>query len=184
MAYTDDAKIASYYNHVLAPYMQSMFSSPCKIYITEDSEDETLKRLDQLAGIDAFQEVEGQMRGVALRIQYGNNWGTFTIRYARASGQTTEFYKRIKALQGNDGYLSPYFTSQIYIDKESMQILGGAICKTVNLYDYVLQNLEYLRERQCRVCPEGNKFLWVRFAQIKNSGYPIRFIPEQELIAA
>ena len=184
MPYLDDAKKANYYNHTLAPYMQSLFRMPCKIYVTEDSDDEVLKKLDQLSGIDAFQEVDGQMRGVALRVQYGNNWGTFTIRYSRASGQTTEFYKRVKALRENDGFLSPYFTAQVYINEETMGVIGGAFCKTEDLYDYILQNLEFLREKQCRICPEGNKFLWVRFTQIKESGYPIRFIPTQELIAA
>lgn len=67
-----------------------------------------------------------------VRVQWGINYKTFTIRYRRASGAVTEYAKRLAAIRGNDGALYPYLTIQAYADKrEQGHLLSYAIVKTV-----------------------------------------------------
>jgi hypothetical protein len=120
---------------------------------------------DQYSGIDAFQIVNKQLRGVAIRVQWGNDWGTFTIRYKRKSGAKTEYQKRSEAIFSDKGYLYPYLTIQAYLDKRgcSQSILSCGVIKTLDLYQYLFVNMPNLKIRQC---PEGNDFLHVTFKEL------------------
>lgn len=123
---------------------------------------------DQYSGIDAFQIVKGQLRGVAIRVQWGNAWNTFTIRYKRASGAKTEYQKRSEAILSNNGYLYPYLTIQAYLDKrgDASDILSCCVIKTEDLYKYLFANMPSLKSRKC---PEGNEFLYVGFDDLVKS---------------
>lgn len=127
------------------------------------------KMFDQYAGIDAIQVVNNQLRAVAIRVQWGKSWDTFTIRYKRKSGTKTEYQKRAEAILNDRGYLYPYLTIQAYLDKrgEATRILSCGVVKTKDLYQYMFKNMPYLETRNC---PEGNLFLHVKFSDLKMSG--------------
>ena len=61
--------------------------------------------LDQQSGIDALYVNDTGIRGVAIRIQYGQAWDTFTIRKSRESGARTEYLKRKESIEKNSVYL-------------------------------------------------------------------------------
>lgn len=130
---------------------------------------------DTYAGIDAVHIWRGNVRGVAVRIQWGVNYKTFTIRYKRQSGSLTEYAKRLAAIRGNDGALYPYLTIQAYADKrERGNLLSYAIVKTADLYDYIDSRLHdnngIISGISWRKCPEGNTFLYVGFDELIAGG--------------
>jgi len=124
---------------------------------------------DKYSGIDAIQVVNGQLRTIAMRVQWGVNYQSFTIRYKRKSGVDTEYKKRIDAIFGQKGYLFPYLTVQCYLDKRhgATGVLSCAIVKTEDLYKFIKENFDNLQKRKC---PEGNEFLVVYFQQLIESG--------------
>lgn len=138
----------------------------------ETSDTELSKMFDQYAGIDAIQIVNNQLRAVAIRVQWGRDWQTFTIRYKRQSGSKTEYQKRAEAILSDRGYMFPYLTIQAYLDKrgEASRILSCGVIKTRDLYDYLFKNMPYLKTRKC---PEGNDFLHVSFDELKKNGAKI-----------
>jgi len=91
--------------------------------------------LDTLAGIDAWQVIQYTgVRGIASRVQRGAKWWpTFTIRFRRASGQPTEYHKRLRALKNHD-FVYPYFTVQAYITPDAHTLLACAVTTTTKLY--------------------------------------------------
>lgn len=129
---------------------------------------------DTCAGIDAVHVWRGNVRGVAVRVQWGNNYKTFTIRYKRHTGAPTEYAKRLAAIRGNDGALYPYLTIQAYADKRNNgSLLGYAVVKTSDLYQYVEGRLNeggYWGQVHSNRCPEGNTFLWVGFNELIQAG--------------
>jgi hypothetical protein len=126
---------------------------------TKDSEISNL--FDRYSGIDAVQIVNKQMRGVAIRVQWGKAWDTFSIRFKRKSGADTEYKKRTQAIFSDYGYWYPYLTIQIYLDnKKDNNILNVGIVRTIDLYKYIFENMAYIQKR---TCPEGNEFLIVPF---------------------
>lgn len=130
---------------------------------------------DHYAGIDAVHVWRGNVRGVAVRVQWGINYKTFTIRYRRASGAVTEYAKRLAAIRGNDGALYPYLTIQAYANKRDQgQLLSYAIVKTADLYEYIDGRLHdngtTISGIRWRKCPEGNTFLYVSFDELIEAG--------------
>jgi len=90
------------------------------------------QKLDIAAGIDAVYEPPGcGPYGLALRIQYGKNYESFTVRCQRESGAKTEFTKRQESFQ--KGGLAPTLTLQAYIDRERSRLLAGAVARTVDI---------------------------------------------------
>jgi hypothetical protein len=109
-----------------------------------------------------------------MRVQWGKNYRTFTIRYKRKSGSETEFSKRIKAINGDQGFLFPHLTVQAYLDKRgaAKKILGGCVVRTVDLYKYAENNIKTLENR---MCPEGNTFIVVPFDDISRHSNVVMF---------
>ena len=95
---------------------------------------EIAKILDIHCGIDYILKHKLGVRGIASRIQRGKNWHTFTIRAKKATGNTTEYEKRITALKYN--FIYPYYTMQAYKTDKGFE---GAICHTDELYQ-IIQN--------------------------------------------
>lgn len=130
----------------------------------ETKDNELADMFDQYSGIDAVQVVNKQMRGVAMRVQWGANYKTFSIRFKRKSGADTEYKKRTKAIFSNYGYWYPYLTIQIYLDnKKDNNILNVGVVKTLDLYQYIFENMPTIQKR---TCPEGNEFLAVGFDEL------------------
>jgi hypothetical protein len=128
-----------------------------RIHSIEDSKDGVLILLDQKSGIDFIRENNAGLQGIAARIQWGYNWRTFTIRKTRYTGTKTEFEKRIEQI--DKGYIFPAFTLQGYFDsRQNNDLLGIAIIKTKNLYEFILKNpLKAYRNRS------DNEFLYVHW---------------------
>jgi hypothetical protein len=95
------------------------------------------QQLDIYGGIDAWQLIQpGGIRGIASRVQWGADRQTFSIRYQTASGNETEYAKRLRALNDTDaGYLTPHFTVQAYIGKENNELQSVAVITTRHLIE-------------------------------------------------
>lgn len=169
--FRDDYEQAKKFTMILLPLLQSKLNAD-KIISFEDLDNESLPQLfDQYAGIDAISIDKKGMRGIALRVQYDVAWDTFTIRAKRASGSQTEMEKRITAIQ--KGYIYPYLTCQCYYKKEDRRLMSGAICRTEDLYKYIIANKNKIETRK-RKCPEGNVFYFVYFDEIQQEFELIR----------
>jgi len=119
------------------------------------------KCLDAYSGIDHWQlkTDSGQIRGIASRIQWGCDWQTFTIRYSRPSGQSTEFQKRMAALESPcEGWLFPGLTCQAYLDCRGGVLLSVAVISTHELYRWIKENP---RRTRLRISSTGEEFLYV-----------------------
>jgi hypothetical protein len=132
--------------------------------------------LDILAGIDAWHMLDskGVMRGIASRVQWGSkNWRTFTIRESRPKGTTTEFAKRLYALDHLDqGWLFPSLTIQAYVSKQRTgRLLGAAIIHTSDLFKYAR---EHSAKRSPRYASNGGEgFKHYGWDELFKAGYPL-----------
>ncbi|WP_363796694.1 hypothetical protein ABU614_15560 [Lysobacter firmicutimachus] len=94
--------------------------------------------LDLLSGIDAWQILDGRtgMRGIASRVQWGQAHSSFTIRTRVASGQETEFHKRLRAIRNiEEGHVYPHLTVQAYLDQRKGRLLAAAVVRTKELIE-------------------------------------------------
>lgn len=163
-AFRTDFETAKSFTHTLLPLLQRNLHAN-RIISFEELDNESLPRLfDRYAGIDAVSVDCKGIRGIALRVQYDIAYDTFTIRTTRSSGAQTELDKRLKAIE--KGYLYPYLTCQCYCEKATKRLLSGAVCRTLDLYKYVISHKNQLEQKQ-RKCPEGNNFFWVSFDSLE-----------------
>ena len=134
----------------------------------ETKDTELAKLFDQYSGIDAVQIVNRQLRAVAIRVQWGKAWDTFTIRYKRKNGSKTEYQKRAEAILNDRGYFYPYLTIQAYLNKrgDATSLLSCGVVKTKDLYQYMFSNMPSIRSE---VCPEGNTFLHIKFSELQRN---------------
>jgi hypothetical protein len=95
------------------------------------------KQLDTLAGIDAWQIINGKgIRGISSRVQWPDKgpggidgwWETFTIRASRSNGSTTELEKRIRALKSKSGFIRPALLVHAYVQKPRREGLLNYVC--------------------------------------------------------
>src|SRR5258707_12338511 len=85
----------------------------------------------------------GRMRGLASRIQWGDNWRSFTVRLERRTGLKTEKEKRISAfLQPQAGWLLPALTIQAYLTrpKPGGHLIEAGVIRTADLLDHMIRN--------------------------------------------
>jgi hypothetical protein len=143
------------------------------------SADDFASELDVFAGVDAWQIVENNkgMRGIASRIQWGADYGSFTIRYSTPSGAETEYQKRLRAINNPDeGYLLPHFTVQAFLNEQRGHILSVAAIPTRHL----IQQAQKLIEWGCmnngddsrygvRYAPDGRGFLYLSWQYLAHS---------------
>lgn len=119
------------------------------------------KELDTLAGIDAWQLLDnrGFMRGIASRVQRRPEpYRSFTIRYRRYGGATTEFEKRLSAIRDRDaGALFPALTVQAYVQSwERGPLVAAAVVRTIDMFEHLTAQFRagrarprYVHERGC-----------------------------------
>ena len=102
-------------------------------------------------------------------------WDTFTVRFKRKSGAKTEYQKRAEAILNNRGYLYPYLTIQAYLNKrgDATSLLSCGVVKTKDLYQYMFSNMPSIRSE---VCPEGNTFLHIKFAELQRNNANMLFL--------
>lgn len=104
--------------------------------------------IDREGGVDAAMVVPGQgTYTLALRVQAGGDYGSFTIRSGLPSGEPTEKHKRLKAL--DSGAALPLLTAQAYITvwepagEHVAEFLSAGLVETAALYNYVRRSLPH-----------------------------------------
>lgn len=145
-------------------YLESLFKG--SLLTIEEKNDELYTLFDRVAGFDWLLTKEEGIYGVATRVQWGQNWGTFTVRFKRDSGTKTEYQKRIEQIE--NGALFPAYTMQMYCDdKDGFPMLSIGVCKTKDLFEYIGKNP--IRRRRT-----GNaEFMYVNWQRFESSGYNI-----------
>lgn len=139
----------------------------------EDVNETLAKRLDTKCGIDyiaAFYENDLH-QGVAVRVQKGINWKTFTVRKQLKSGAKTEFDKRKEAIQ--KGGIYPYWTLQAYVDRGTLE--GVGVVRTKDLFEYIDSKSDGMRVTGTRKDTKGGQavFLVCPWQDIANHGYRV-----------
>ena len=135
-----------------------------------DIQNPILKLFDTKSGIDYIRENKQGLQGIASRVQWGNAWNSFTIRYKRHSGTETEFEKRKQQI--SNGYFYPAFTMQAYFDNRAdNNLLSIAVVKTIDLYKFVEEHSELVKFRN-----SDNEFAVVFWNDFKKCNYDIKII--------
>lgn len=107
-----------------------------RIMPVEGVDHDLARLLDRSGGIDYLHDhPEHGLTGIALRIQYDRNYESFTIRYRRESGRTTEHEKLARAL--TCGGIAPMLSVQAYIDRRTDSFIAGAVVRTDDLLDCI-----------------------------------------------
>ena len=113
-----------------------------------EGEDKVGQLLDTRAGIDAILDhPKYGLLGIGIRIQYGRDYRTFTIRKQRESQAKTEYAKHADAML--EDAITTKFNIHAYVDEKTGMILSAAIALTRDIYDCIDQNL-------CEVRVTGN----------------------------
>lgn len=173
---------AAAFLRVVWPAMKNMVGGGKIIPIESVTDDSMTEMLDRYSGIDAWHLSDGQqMRGVASRVQWGNAWNTFTVRYTRDSGAKTEYEKRKFDIESNAGWLYPHLTVQAFIGGkkgENGELLSVAVIKTKSLIDACGAILDGgIDPRFGGIRRTGNAvFIWASWGWLKRCGYEIKMI--------
>lgn len=136
--------------------------------------------LDKYSGIDAWHLSDGrQLRGIASRVQWGNAWNTFTVRYSRDTGSKTEYEKRKTDIDSGSGWLYPHLTVQAFVDgdkKSNGDLLSVAVIKTASLIDACSKIVaKQVPDRCGGIRRTGNAvFIWVSWSYLQASGYAVK----------
>lgn len=139
----------------VAPALTVAFGAKA-IYSTERHENQLEKILDRLAGIDGvLVDEHGWTLSFSSRVQFGRNYGAFTIRRSRPNGTPTEFDKLKNPLS-----MKPAFHIHSFIDANAKNAIV-AIVKTPDLLRYICRN-----PNQWRSTTNGETFFFVPFAQL------------------
>jgi len=118
-----------------------------RVYSTEGN-GEIGQLLDMRSGIDAILDhPKYGLLGIGIRIQYGRDYRTFTIRKQRESQAKTEYAKCTNALA--DGAITTKLNIHAYIDEKAGTLLSAAIARTRDIYDCIDRGL-------CEVRMTGN----------------------------
>lgn len=121
----------------------------------EDPEVHVRTELDMVGGIDWWIGTAIGMYGLGSRVQWEEDYRTFTVRYELPSGRPTEYEKRSQAIA--EGSLYPHWTAQAYLDKPGGYVKSAAVCWTPDIYAYLASPAgQYCRILTAR--SDGNKF--------------------------
>jgi len=106
----------------------------------EESEEDELKNLDLEYCMDyKFKEPDKPEYGVGVRIQYGTNYATHTLRLRKHNGQRTEYSKLKQNIENGEPY--PKYLLHVYVDSDyHIEILNMAIIPTKALIDLIEDN--------------------------------------------
>lgn len=136
----------------------------------EGENNEICRMLDMSCGIDYlfYSQTKSQIYGVASRVQYGQNYRTFTVRKSRESGVITE-YEKIKLAMYHKS-IFPYCHIQAYITNE--RVTGLAIVKTVDLIHFIDCNLAEVKRTNADKIGQA-EFYVCQWDKIKSCGYKV-----------
>jgi len=129
------AQSATAFLQIVWPRVRRAFGDGDLIPVESVTDSNMARRLDMLAGIDAWHIQTGAgIRGIASRVQVGRSWRSFTIRLALDSGADTEYAKRGRAIRAAPGrWLFPYLTCQAYLANWDGPLLSAAVAKTSDI---------------------------------------------------
>ena len=104
--------------------------------VSTEGEEKVGRLLDIRAGIDAILDHSKYgLFGIGVRIQYGRDYRTFTIRKQRESQAKTEYAKHTSALA--EDAMTTKLNIHAYIDEKSGTLLSAAIARTRDIYDCI-----------------------------------------------
>lgn len=163
---------ASDFQAIVWPAMQGLIEGGMLVPVESVTSSGFAEHLDQLAGVDAWQIVDGRgIRPIASRVQWcEKNWRTWTVRRRRVNSRyATEFEKLIG--NSNDGtFLRPAITIQAYLDSKGGHLLGAAAIRT----QYLSQMLrDGFFDNDRRNPQDGTLFVPVHWDRAKRLGYPV-----------
>ena len=108
--------------------------------VSTECEETVARLLDMRAGIDAILDHPYYgLLGMGIRIQYGRDYRTFTIRKQRETQAITEYAKHANALL-EDG-MTTKFNVHAYIDEKSGALHSAAIALTHDIYGCIDRGL-------------------------------------------
>ena len=169
---TNDLNISSSWVEQAKSILKKNFLRDEWDIIKVEGEDNTAcKILDMSCGIDYLltSSKSSLIFGIASRVQYGQNYRTFTVRKSRESGVLTEYQKRQQAI--SLGGIFPKFTMQAYV--KDNEIDGLAIVKTNDLIEFI--NRGYAEEKSTRIDKIGQATFYVcKWDNVKFAGYDIK----------
>jgi len=158
--WTKDLTATSKAIEIIIPKINEFISG--ELYSVENSDNEILNLLDKYSGIDLIVLRDKALRGVASRVQWGNNWDTFTIRYKRHTGSKTEYEKRIENIENGEFY--PALTLQAYLNnRNENKLLSLGVIRTKDLYELTQTHKELFKMRK-----SDNEFKFISWSDIKN----------------
>lgn len=130
-----------------------------KILPTERHKNELEAELDRNAGIDGLiVNSDGWTFGYSSRVQFGTNYGAFSVRRSRPSGVKTEFDKLCNPLQ-----TKPTYHIQTFVVNEQAVI---GVVETVELVQYISKH-----PNQWRKTSDGETFYYVPFDEVAAKVY-------------
>lgn len=146
--------------------------------------------LDAMAGIDAWQVIDHSsvLRGIASRVQFSDkSWETFTIRYARQNGATTEYEKRLRAIKHHDmGFLYPHLTVQAYVSTDLEKLVAAAVVRTADLFEHAERIVQDVSRGVAVHATRGGiranrsdatTFIWIPWRTLEQAGAHIAVLP-------
>lgn len=164
----DMAYSANAFESIIWPSVAELVGGGELLKMENVTDSKFAKLLDMKAGIDGWQIRDNGMIGIASRIQVGNKaWNTFTIRMKRDSGATTEYEKRLMAVEYGK-YVYPYFTIQAYIKTWGGPIMSVGISPTSEIISFIKNNFHRINRTtnaEFAVCP---------WDEMKNRGFKVK----------
>ena len=127
---------AAFHNLVVPPLL-NLFGGGTVLPV-EGAVGELEQKLDREAGIDSVMFSERGVYGIASRVQFDENYRSFTVRKKRRSGKQTEWEKLLQAKLS--GAMTPSLTVQAYIDRTNMRLLDAAVICTPDLVRWIENN--------------------------------------------
>lgn len=173
---------ASDFANTVWPSIKHLFGHGRLLPVESAALEGLARDFDVLAGIDAWHALDskGVMRGIASRVQWGDNWRTFTIRRERPNGANTELAKRLYAIDHpQHNWLVPALTVQAYLTypKPGGRLIQAGVIRTRDLY-------EFARANPCtkpRRNPEdGVWFDWYPWGALKAAGYHVGTVSDDD----
>ena len=112
--------------------------------VSTECEETVARLLDIRAGIDAILDhPKFGLHGMGIRIQYGRNYRTFTIRKQRETQAKTEYAKYADAML--EDAMKTKLSIHAYIDEKSGALHGAAIALTRDIYGCIDRGLSDVR---------------------------------------
>lgn len=145
----------------VAPILRDKFHA-VEVHDTETFADEESKRLDRENCIDGyFVTSDGNKEYFASRIQHGF-YPTFTVRKSRDTGNTAEYQRLCKLINGDEIY--PKYFIQTYIETDVATV---AITKTAELMEFIHKTNPPVKHTRSDQHGQANFFIcdWTKLQQ-------------------